>query len=114
MVAQARQHHDIDAKLIEQAQRHQTDLNGKQAPEAPKAPLNFSDPLLAITSPAGIAMATPASVQYTIGKSLHTSVLQDATTIVQGSHHVLAKQGLSLFAHSGGAKLIAAQDPVNI
>ncbi|OWY30649.1 type VI secretion system Vgr family protein [Herbaspirillum robiniae] len=59
----------------------------------------FSAPQLQLSSPAGIAAATPASAIVAAGVSSSVTAGKDINQIAQGNLHYLAKSGISLFTY---------------
>ncbi|MCI1005925.1 type VI secretion system Vgr family protein [Herbaspirillum sp. C7C8] len=59
----------------------------------------FSAPQLQLSSPAGIAAATPASAILAAGVTSSVTAGKDINQIAQGNLHHLAKSGISLFTY---------------
>lgn len=59
----------------------------------------FSAPQLQLSSPAGIAAATPASAILAAGVTASVTAGKDINQIAQGNLHHLAKSGISLFTY---------------
>lgn len=59
----------------------------------------FSAPQLQLSSPAGIAAATPASAILAAGVTTSVTAGKDINQIAQGNLHHLAKAGISLFTY---------------
>lgn len=59
----------------------------------------FSAPQLQLSSPAGIAAATPASAIVAAGVSSSVTAGKDINQIAQGNLHYLASSGISLFTY---------------
>ena len=74
----------------------------------------FADPLLALSSPAGIVQATPASAHTSAGENLHLDSGQD-TVIAAGKRIMMAAQeAWSVFAAKSGIKLFAGKGNIDI
>jgi len=74
----------------------------------------FADPLLALSSPAGIVQATPASAHTSAGENIHLDSGQD-TVIAAGKRIMMAAQeAWSVFAAKSGIKLFAGKGNIDI
>ncbi|WP_244432614.1 DUF2345 domain-containing protein [Holophaga foetida] len=74
----------------------------------------FAAPLLALSSPAGIVQATPASAHTSAGEHIHLDSGQD-TVIAAGKRIMMAAQeAWSVFAAKSGIKLFAGKGNIDI
>jgi type VI secretion system secreted protein VgrG len=74
----------------------------------------YSEPILALSSPAGIVAATPKSQQLAAGQHLHLSSQSD-TNLAVGNRLVMAiKEAWSVFVATAGIKLFAGKGKVEI
>lgn len=71
-------------------------------------------PLIAITAPEGVHLSSPASVVTHAGGTADTVALQHLQFASGGRTTLNAGQGMSLFAQSGGIKLIAHQGKLQL
>jgi len=74
----------------------------------------FADPMLALSSPAGIVQATPSSAHTSAGESIHLDSGQD-TVIAAGKRIMMAAQeAWSVFAAKSGIKLFAGKGNIDL
>jgi len=93
-------------KLKESLEKTQ-DVNGTKLPA-------FGDPLLALSSPAGIVTATPASHITTAGENIHVDSGGD-TVLAVGKKLVMAiTEAWSVFVAKSGIKLFAGKANIDI
>ncbi|MEO5795082.1 MAG: type VI secretion system tip protein VgrG [Rhodoferax sp.] len=118
--SQARSSLQLQTQLADTAQKHNAKIKaqGKDEPEPGKLPAlaqqqhnvdvlqasdnnatAYSDPLLQLSSPAGIAATTPESAIFSAGSTSSLSAGQDLNLAAQGNHHQLVKSGISLFTY---------------
>lgn len=71
-------------------------------------------PAIAISAPAGIALASAGSVQAAAGTNLDFTAVQDANLSTGRKLALRAEQGFSAFAHREGLRLIAGRDDIRI
>ena len=74
----------------------------------------FSDPVLLIASPKGVAITTPTSIHMHAGENATVSTNQDFNLATGKSLVANAVEKISLFAYKMGMKLIAASGKVEI
>jgi type VI secretion system secreted protein VgrG len=75
---------------------------------------NYSSPIIAVTSPAGIVQATPESIQLAAGKELLSSTLGNTHINAQGNSTLTSGKSISLFSHQGAIKLYAAKEAIEL
>ncbi|QGZ43184.1 type VI secretion system tip protein VgrG [Pseudoduganella flava] len=123
-LAQAQAQHESMAKL---AQQHDQQEAGAQADTASalakqndgikgsvsKLP-ELSSPHLVISSSAGIATAAEQSVHIASGEQLALTSAQNVSVAAFGGLFASVRQGLRMFVHKVGMKLIAASGDVDI
>ena len=63
----------------------------------------FSDPLLQLSSPSGIAATTPASAVLASAGATSITAGQDVNLVAQGAHAVAVQSGVSLFTYGKAA-----------
>ena len=119
----------IQKQLADLAETHETDaVEGESLAQlkshleqweqgsntAGQAAAGTSAPIVAIEAPAGVLIGSQAGV--TIGARTHVDVVSVRNTQVSAGHKLMlhALQGIGLFAHSLGAKLVAASGKVEI
>ncbi|NTV09216.1 MAG: type VI secretion system tip protein VgrG [Zoogloea sp.] len=74
----------------------------------------YSEPILALSAPAGIVAATPKSQQLAAGQHLHLSSQSD-TNLAVGNRLVMAiKEAWSVFVATAGIKLFAGKGKVEV
>lgn len=88
-------------------------IDGKDSADGQQAPM-FEQPVALFDSAAGVGMTTPASGVLFAGQDMTlTSATALRMTAGQAATLVSAKS-TSLFTHAGGAKVIAAKEPVSV
>lgn len=98
-------------RLLQAARKTYTQSGGTgKTGEVP----GYEDPLLALSSPAGIIAATPKTAQIATGEHLHLSSQQD-TNVAVGKRFIMAvKQAWSVFVAELDIKLFAGKGKVLI
>ncbi|WP_005031986.1 type VI secretion system Vgr family protein [Holophaga foetida] len=106
--------HQLEALgTLESAKKLQETLKKTQTTKGTEIPA-FGEPVLAMSSPAGIVQSTPASHVTTAGEHIHLDSGQD-TVIAAGKRIMMAAQeAWSVFAAKSGIKAIAGKGNVDI
>lgn len=90
-----------------------TIIAGKDSADGQQAP-RLEQPITLIDSQAGVNTATPASSVWLAGQDI-TMTAASAMRVTGGQTVSLAAaRAASLFTHAGGAKVIAAKEPVSV
>lgn len=71
-------------------------------------------PIVAVSAPDGIAMATPKSVMIGARRNLEFAAEKDAHMTINQQLHLVSGDAMSLFAVTGGIKQIANQDDIHL
>jgi type VI secretion system secreted protein VgrG len=113
-LSDAADQHQADAlstsQGIQQLTKTISDCETADGQQAPK----FDQPVALIDSQAGINTATPASTVMFAGQDM-TMTAASAMRVTGGQSISLAvAKAASLFTHAGGAKVIAAKEPVSL
>ncbi len=98
-------------RLIQVAEKTYTQSGGtgQQATVA-----GYEEPILALSSPAGILGTTPKSWQIAAGENVHLSSQKDLNVAVGNRYSVAVKQSWSVFVATEGMKLFAGKGKVQI
>ncbi|WP_005032239.1 type VI secretion system Vgr family protein [Holophaga foetida] len=106
--------HQLEALgTLETAKKLQDTLKKTETTKGNEIPA-FADPVLALSSPAGIVQSTPASHVTTAGEHIHLDSGGD-TVIAAGKRIMMAaKEAWSVFAAKSGIKAIAGKGNVDI
>lgn len=108
----ATQHQALPLSTSQGLQQLGKAVSGSDAVDGEQVP-NFEQPLTLIDSRAGISTATPASSAMLAGQDM-TMTSASATRFTGGQVVTLAAaRTASLFTYAGGAKVIAANEPVS-
>jgi type VI secretion system secreted protein VgrG len=102
-------------------QHSQTVLRGRN----PDAGLTWTEPMLAVSAPAGIVAVTPDASLWSAGSHMSQSAGHSIETLAQGGQHTAVKDGIVLYTHGTpattnapeprtGLQLHAAQGPVRL
>ena len=102
-------------------QHSQTVLRGRNA----DAGLTWTEPMLAVSAPAGIVAVTPDASLWSAGSHMSQSAGHSIETLAQGGQHTAVKDGIVLYTHGTpatanapeprtGLQLHAAQGPVRL
>jgi type VI secretion system secreted protein VgrG len=91
---------------------HET-INGKDSADGQQAP-KFEQPVALFDSAAGVGMTTPASSVLFAGQDMTLTSASALRMTAGQAATVVSAKSTSLFTHSGGAKLIAANEPVSL
>jgi type VI secretion system secreted protein VgrG len=75
---------------------------------------NGAEPVIALSSPAGIAAATPQSIFIGAGRSLELAAQKDAHITINQQLHMTSGGAMSIFAATGGIKEIANQGDLHM
>lgn len=98
-------------RLIKVADKTYTQSGGTgQKAEVP----GYEEPILALSSPAGIVSATPKTHQITAGENLHLSSQKDTNVAVGSKLSMAIKEAWSVFVATAGIKLFAGKGKVQI
>jgi len=102
---------DEAKRLIQVAEKTYTQSGdtGQQAEVA-----GYEEPILALSSPAGILGATPKTWQITAGENVHLSSQKDMNVAVGNRYSVAVKQSWSVFVATEGMKLFAGKGKVQL
>ncbi|QAU34583.1 type VI secretion system Vgr family protein [Janthinobacterium sp. 17J80-10] len=107
------QHQALGLSTAEGLQKLADTLDGKDTADGNEAPA-FSQPVSLLDSAAGMNVATPASSIAYAGQDL-TQTTHLAMRVTAGQAvSVVSARAASLFAHAGGAKVIAGNSPVTV
>ena len=74
----------------------------------------YAEPLLALSSPAGIVGATPKSWQIAAGEHLHASSQKDMNLAIGNRYAMTIKQAWSVFVVEDGMKLFAGKGKIQM
>ena len=74
----------------------------------------YAEPILALSSPAGILVATPKSQHWVAGEHLHLSSQQDTNVAIGKRLAMAIKEAWSVFVATAGIKLFAGKGKVEI
>ena len=102
---------DEAKRLVQVAEKTYTQSGGtgQQAEVA-----GYEEPILALSSPAGILGTTPKSWQIAAGENVHLSSQKDLNFAVGNRYSVAVKQSWSVFVATEGMKLFAGKGKVQI
>jgi len=102
---------DEAKRLIQVAEKTYTQSGdtGQQAEVA-----GYEEPILALSSPAGILAATPKTWQISAGENVHLSSQKDMNVAVGNRYSVAVKQSWSVFVATEGMKLFAGKGKVQL
>lgn len=127
LVSQLESGLDLAKGLSEASENHKADLLGTNdtvkglkeglagaRKTAGKDVAAFEDPILALSSPAGILSATPASQVLSAGEAICVTSGQDTNLAVGGSLVMAVKEAWSVFVAKSGIKLFAGKGDVDI
>ena len=108
--------HRLQVSVADLAQKHNARLDGETAPEelvavkemahsaqviaaAEGEAVAYGEPQLQLSSPAGIAVTTPADALLSAGTTSSVVAGQDINVVAQGSASTLVAKGISLFTY---------------
>ncbi|MDB5772042.1 MAG: type secretion system tip protein VgrG, partial [Burkholderia sp.] len=107
------QHQALPLSTHQGIQQMMKAIAGTEVADGQRAP-KFEQPLALIDSQAGISTATPASTVMLAGQDI-TMTAASAMRLTGGQGLSLAvARTASLFTHAGGAKVIAAKEPLSV
>jgi type VI secretion system secreted protein VgrG len=107
------QHQALALTTSQGIQQLSETISGTETAEGHSAP-KFNQPVALIDSQAGVNLATPASTIMFAGQDM-TMTAASAMRVTGGQTVSLAvAKAASLFTHAGGAKVIAAKEPVSV
>jgi type VI secretion system secreted protein VgrG len=107
------QHQALALTTSQGIQQLSETISGTETAEGHSAP-KFNQPVALIDSQAGVNLATPASAVMFAGQDM-TMTAASAMRVTGGQSVSLAvAKAASLFTHAGGAKVIAAKEPVSV
>lgn len=78
---------------------HSLEILKTSANKPGQADAGYSEPHLQLSSPAGIAVATPTNAVISAALTTAVSAGQDVSLASQGNSHIIAKDGISLFTY---------------
>ncbi|WP_005032981.1 type VI secretion system Vgr family protein [Holophaga foetida] len=106
--------HQLEALgTLESAKKLQETLKKTETTKGNEIPA-FADPVLALSSPAGIVQSTPASVITSAGEHIHLDSCGD-TVVAAGKRIMMAaKEAFQVFAAKSGIKAIAGKGNIDI
>ncbi|WP_036248607.1 type VI secretion system Vgr family protein [Massilia sp. BSC265] len=115
-VSQIEDSHRLQVDVANLAQKHSAKLEGEPAPDelaavkqmrhsaeviaaADEGAVAYSEPQLQLSSPAGIAVTTPADAVLSAGTTSSIVAGQDINVVAQGNASTLVAKGISLFTY---------------